>query len=105
MPGVLPASPNVAVHPRYNSWLSQLRLSQLGVAPDQQAVEREPELSLPRTPPKFLCRRRVKGRLMQARPCSAGAVGHFCETPSRYDAFPLASDTDAVQYPSSLIRR
>src|SRR4030095_5591182 len=105
MPGVLPASPNAAVRPRYNSWLSQLHPSQRGVAPDQQAVERELELSLPRTPPKFWGRRRVKGRPMQARPCSAGVVGRFCETPSRYHVFRLASDTDALQCPSSLIRR
>src|SRR5215471_5831144 len=105
MPGVRPASPNAVARPRYNSWLSPLRPSQRGVAPDQQAVEREPELSLPRTPPKFLCLRRVKGRRMQARRCSAGVVGRFCETPSRYHALRLASDTDALQCPSWLLRR
>src|SRR5262252_6902019 len=52
MPGGLPASPNAEVGPRYNLWLSRLPRNQRGVAQNQQAVEREPELSLPKTPPR-----------------------------------------------------
>src|SRR5215470_16619779 len=59
MPGVLPASPNAEVGPRYNLWLSRLPRNQRGAARNQQAVEREPELSLPKTPARSSSLRRV----------------------------------------------
>src|SRR3954447_1097735 len=103
MPGVLPASPNRAVVAGCNLWLSRLPPSHRGAAPDQQAVEREQELSLPTTPPRSLSPPRVSGRhqktIREAK--WPRVVGRFCETPRLSDALGLASDAaDALQFPS-----
>ena len=66
MPGVLPASLNAGVVLLCILGLFRLLPNHRDVAPDRQAVEREPELFLPRTPPRFLSPRRSIGAQKQS---------------------------------------
>src|SRR6266508_3370698 len=74
MPGALPATPSAAIAPPYNLWLSRLPASRRGAAPDQQAVEHAPELSLPRTAPRSLSLRHASYSNRSPRQVQSGVM-------------------------------